>query len=164
LVLEISYISKNYCRNSLVINQFLTIFMKRNYLSSIITIISCLSLGRAEGQNCVLITEPPPVSAGTPTNATVCHAVTGRAIITLNNNITNEDSGGTWTLAPASPNPAGAFNAMAGTFNPNGVALGAYIFRYSVGTATCGDSKDITILIDACCPPKLFLPLTLQRL
>jgi hypothetical protein len=138
--------------------------MKTNYLNSIITIISCLSLGRVEGQNCVLITEPPPVSAGTPTNATVCQAVTGRSIITLNNNITNADSGGTWALAPTSPNPAGAFDAIAGTFNPNGVAVGNYIFRYSVGTAGCGDSKDITILIQACCPPKICLPVTVQRL
>jgi hypothetical protein len=138
--------------------------MKANYLHIIITIVACLSLYRMEAQTCILITEPPPVSAGTPTNAAVCHAVTGRPTIILNNNLTNEDSGGTWALAPASPNPASAFNAIAGTFNPNSVALGSYIFRYSVGTAMCGDSKDITILIEACCPPKLCLPVVLQRL
>jgi hypothetical protein len=134
--------------------------MKTNYFNIIITIISCLILGKANGQTCVLITEPPPVSAGTPTNATVCHAVTGRATITLNNNLTNEDSGGTWSLAPTSANPAIAFDALTGTFNPNGVAIGTYIFRYAVGTAGCGDSKDITILIEACCPPVLCLPVT----
>lgn len=138
--------------------------MKTNHFNIIIIIITCLSFGRLEGQTCVLITEPPPVTAGTATNTTVCHAVAGRPTITLNNNLTNEDSGGTWALAPASPNPASAFDAMAGTFNPNNVALGTYIFRYAVGTMSCGDFKDITVLIEACCPPKLCLPVTLQRL
>jgi hypothetical protein len=138
--------------------------MKNNYLNIIITIVSCLSLGRSVGQNCVLITEPPILNAGTPTNATVCHAVTGRPIITLNNNLTNEDSGGNWALAPSSANPASAFDPMSGTFNPNGVAIGTYIFRYAVGTAGCNDHKDIMILIQACCPPKICLPVTVQRL
>jgi hypothetical protein len=138
--------------------------MKVKYLNIFITFLLCFSFGRNYGQSCIVITEPPPISAGTPTNATLCQAVTGIAIITLNNNLTGEDSGGNWALAPASANPAGAFNAVAGTLNPNGLAAGTYVFRYSVGTMACGDSKEVMVLIQNCCPPKICLPVTVQRL
>jgi hypothetical protein len=138
--------------------------MKINYLNIIIIVLFCFNGGKSYGQSCIVITEPPPVSAGTPTNATLCQAVTGIANIILNNHLTNEDSGGSWALTPASANPAGAFNAIAGTLDPNGLATGTYVFRYSVGTANCGDSKDLMVLIQNCCPPKICLPVTVQRL
>jgi hypothetical protein len=64
--------------------------------------------------------------AGTATNANVCQATTGATVITLNNNLTSEDSGGAWSLAPSSPNPAAAFDNITGTFDPNNVAVGTY--------------------------------------
>jgi hypothetical protein len=106
-------------------------------------------------QNCVSITEPPVLTAGTATNPNVCQATTGAATITLNNNLTSEDSGGSWSLAPSSPNPNTGFDASSGTFDPNGVANGIYIFRYTIGSATCQDTEDVTVLIQNCCAPKV---------
>ncbi|MEY4903447.1 MAG: hypothetical protein RLZZ292_1262 [Bacteroidota bacterium] len=123
----------------------------------------CFFVVQSYAQVCITITEPPAVEAGMPTASTVCQAPSGASAITLNNNLASEDAGGVWTLAPSSPDPMAAFNAGTGTFDPNGVTMGVYVFRYTVGTLGCNDVADVSVTIQNCCPPTLCSPVSVVK-
>ncbi len=123
----------------------------------------CFCVVQSYAQVCITITEPPAVEAGLPTAATVCQASSGVSAITLNNNLASEDAGGVWSLAPSSPDPAAAFNAGTGTFDPNGVTPGSYVFRYTVGVPGCNDMADVAVTIQNCCPPTLCSPVSVTK-
>lgn len=99
---------------------------------------------------------------GSPT--TLCEATSGLSSIDLYEILTGEDAGGTWT--DESGSPAGAnFNAAAGTLDPNGLAAGTYIFEYTQNnTPPCDpNSTQVSVIIENCCPPKVCLPVTVNR-
>ena len=88
------------------------------------------------------------VSAGTA-NAALNFCETDATNISLNDEITVADIGGTWTEVSANSSTGNAFNANAATFNANGQAVGNYTFRYTVtGVAPCGDDfSEVSIII-----------------
>jgi hypothetical protein len=49
--------------------------------------------------------------------------------------------------------------------NLNGLAVGTYVFRYTVtATPPCSpDTEDVTVIIEACCPANICLPVTVVR-
>jgi SdrD B-like domain len=106
-----------------------------------------------------------PVTAGVGTNpAAICQAGSGIANINLAAQITGATSGGTWSQTNGTT-VGTALNTTTGVFNPNGIGVGTYVFRYTVvGTSPCpNDTRDITITIQACCPPSVCLPVTTTR-
>ena len=55
-------------------------------------------------------------------------------IVNLYNEITGEDTGGQWTETTVPSSSSGAFDPIAGTFDPNGEAPGQYSFVYTVNS------------------------------
>jgi hypothetical protein len=114
----------------------------------------------------LMITVNQPVTAGTGTNPTTatCQAGSGLSNINLAGQITGATSGGTWSQTVGTA-VGTALNTATGVFNPNGIAVGMYTFRYTVkGTAPCPDATtDITITIQNCCPPTICIPVTVTR-
>jgi hypothetical protein len=107
----------------------------------------------------------PTVTAGTGTNpATICQGGSGLTTMDLFGQLTSENTGGAWSQTMGSVVSA-ALNTSTGVFNPNGIATGTYVFRYTVtGIAPCpNDTEDITVTIQQCCPQKLCLPITVVR-
>ncbi len=112
----------------------------------------------------IVVNVNTPVTAGIATNpAALCQAGSGLTTVNLAAQIAGETAGGTWTVTAGVPGTA--FNAGAGTLNPNGLAVGTYTFRYTVtATAPCpGDTEDVTVTINDCCPPQICLPVTTTR-
>lgn len=138
--------------------------MNIKYFKSILYTFLLLSNFYVNAQSCVVITEPSPTNAGNATNATVCKANSGLSVIDLSQTLSNEDTGGTWTIAPSSANPNAAFSAASATFNPNNLPNGTYAFIYTVGATGCQDDEMVEILIQQCCPPKICTPVTIRRL
>jgi hypothetical protein len=111
------------------------------------------------------ITVIQPVSAGTGTNPTAyCQAGSGIANLDLFNQLTSETAGGVWSQVSGA-SVGSALNMSTGILNLNGLVVGAYVFRYSVtGTAPCAsDSEDVTVTVNACCPPSICLPASVVR-
>ena len=112
------------------------------------------------------ITVNQPVMAGVGTNpaSATCQAGSGLSNINLAGQITGATSGGTWAQTVGTA-VGTALNTATGVLNPNGLAVGTYVFRYTVkGTAPCpDDTEDITITIQNCCPPTICVPVTVVR-
>ncbi len=87
-----------------------------------------------------------PVSAGTGSSAEVCEQEGIQ--IDLENLLSDNDAGGTWSVQAGSP-ATGTFNAAGGTFDPVGNAEGIYTFEYSLSAADpCSDSvAEVTVNI-----------------
>ncbi|MBK8473705.1 MAG: hypothetical protein IPL33_16970 [Sphingobacteriales bacterium] len=88
------------------------------------------------------------VSAGTA-SAPQSACVNSTNAISLLGLLTEETSGGVWTVASGSP-ASGTFNATNGTFTPNGNAVGTFTFTYTVtGASGCPgtDSETVTIIL-----------------
>jgi hypothetical protein len=112
----------------------------------------------------IVVNVNTPVTAGVGANpAALCQAGSGLSTIILSNQLTGETAGGTWSIVSGTPGTA--FNAGAGTLNPNGLPVGTYTFRYTItAIAPCpGDTEDITVTINNCCPPQICLPVTTVR-
>ena len=92
-------------------------------------------------------------SAGTGSSDNVCNAA-GSANIGLATFLSNADLAGTWAVNATSPQtPQGtAFNAVSGTFNPDGQTPGTYEFTYTISNQTpCTNSVAIvTIVVEDC--------------
>jgi hypothetical protein len=133
------------------------------------TVTTTYSVTTTDSKGCtavdvIIVNVNTPVTAGTATNpAPLCQAGSGLTTVNLANQIAGETAGGTWTVTAGVP--GSAFNAGAGTLNPNGLAVGTYTFRYTVtATAPCpGDTEDVTVTINDCCPPQICLPVTTTR-
>jgi hypothetical protein len=114
----------------------------------------------------MVITVRQPVTAGVGTNpaSATCQAGSGLANISLASQITGATAGGTWSQTSGT-SVGTALNTSTGVFNPNGIQVGTYTFRYTVvGTSPCpNDTEDITITIQACCPPSVCLPIGVTR-
>ena len=109
------------------------------------------------------IVEPALLNAGVGTNpAPIC---SGNSLvpIVLNDLLTGENAGGTWTLESGTPNSTTAFDNTANTFAIKGTSVGVYVFKYQMGTAACGDSENISITIQDCCPAKICLPVKVTK-
>ena len=80
-----------------------------------------------------------PVDAGSALQPdTLCAGTSG--VITLSSLLTGGDAGGTWTEISSQPSAGGAFNAVAGTFDPQAQSPGTYGFRYALDAlAPCPD-------------------------
>ena len=113
----------------------------------------------------IVITVNTPVTAGTGTNpGNICQAGSGIATVSLASQLAGATTGGTW--AQQSGTAVGsALNTSTGALNVNGLAVGTYVFRYTItATAPCpSDTEDITITIEACCKPDICLPVTVVR-
>lgn len=76
--------------------------------------------------------------------------------IDLDNQFTSGNSGGTWALSPASPVPAGTFNAGTNVFTAATADAGTtFTFRYTItGAGGCPNlTYDVPVLVNACdCP------------
>jgi large repetitive protein len=113
----------------------------------------------------VVVTVNSVVTAGTATNpANICQAGSGIANVDLAAQIASETTGGTWSQ-PSGTAVGSALNTTTGVLNVNGLAVGVYVFRYSVtATAPCSpDTEDVTVTIEACCPATICLPVTVVR-
>lgn len=115
----------------------------------------------------LIITVNATATAGTGTNpANVCQAGSGIATMNLETQIAGETAGGAWSqIANGAPTVGTALNTTTGALNLNGLAVGTYVFRYTVKPAApCPtDTEDITVVIEACCPAVICLPVTVVR-
>jgi 3-dehydroquinate dehydratase len=103
-----------------------------------------------------------PVSAGTTSVVPNICINSGLASVNLLSKITGYSATtGTWTQT-SGPATGASFNAAGGIFNPNGLVVGTYVFRYTLtGTYPCpSDTEDVTIIIERCCPVNICLPIT----
>jgi Ig-like domain CHU_C associated/SdrD B-like domain/PKD-like domain len=93
-----------------------------------------------------------------------CQAGSGMATLHLRDYMVNENDGGVWT--DISSTPVGSrFDPVTSNFNTNGLQSGTYVFRYYLtGMAPCAnDARDITIIIEECCPVNVCTPVTIQK-
>jgi gliding motility-associated-like protein len=97
----------------------------------------------------VTITVNNPVTAGTPADP-LEFCQDDATFVDLAAQLTGADPNGTWAETSASPSGGGAFNAVAGTFNPVGQDAGVYTFEYAIDAAApCPDaSATVTIIIN----------------
>jgi Domain of unknown function DUF11 len=112
-----------------------------------------------------VVTVNATVTAGTATNpANTCQAGSGIATMDLASQLAGETTGGTWSQ-PSGTAVGSALNTTTGALNLNGLAVGSYVFRYTVtATAPCPtETADITVVIEACCPTNICLPVTVVR-
>ena len=130
----------------------------------ITNILFLFLLNKNVAQSCITLTEPPIYNAGIATNRKVCQQNSGLTIIDLTSILMGEDSGGTWSVASGSANPGLAFSAGAGTFNPNNLPYGVYLFKYLVGTNNCNDSEEVRVLVEVCCPKQTCVPISVRKL
>ena len=113
----------------------------------------------------IVVTVNTPVTAGTGTNpGNICQAGSGIATVSLAGQLTGATTGGTWAQQSGT-SVGSALNTSTGALNVNGLAVGIYVFRYTItATTPCpSDTKDITITIEACCKPDICLPVTVVR-
>jgi gliding motility-associated-like protein len=97
----------------------------------------------------LILTVVDPPSAGTLVPVPpICQGVP--VIVTLNDALDGETSGGVWTEVSATLSTGGAFDALAGTFTVDAQAAGTYRFAYQVaGTAPCQPaSETIEVVIE----------------
>ncbi|MEM6316160.1 MAG: DUF11 domain-containing protein [Bacteroidota bacterium] len=89
--------------------------------------------------------QPEAGSQATPLD--LCE--TSTTTVTLADELTGDDTGGTWTADGSNPS-GGTFAAGAGTFDPTGASVGTYTFKYKfdAGTACLADSALVTINIE----------------
>jgi subtilisin-like proprotein convertase family protein len=88
------------------------------------------------------------VSAGTAA-APLSACVNSNIGINLFNLLSDETTGGVWTVASGSP-VSGTFSANNGTFTPNGNSVGTFTFTYTVtGSGGCpgSDSETVTVIL-----------------
>ncbi|MCB0516226.1 MAG: choice-of-anchor L domain-containing protein [Chitinophagales bacterium] len=80
-----------------------------------------------------------------------CSSNSGLSVIDLFGNLTDETDDGSWTAAAANPS-GGTFNALAGTFDPNGATAGNYTFTYTIPPpSSCGAlSENVIFTIHNC--------------
>ncbi len=99
-----------------------------------------------------------PADAGTGENIAVCNDTT---LINLFDLLIGGDIDGTWSLEPGSDftNP-GAFDPIAGTFDPNGHPAGNYQFEYLVipDPFAIGCSDSTLVSIDLNIQPEIIVP------
>ncbi len=93
-----------------------------------------------------------------------CQAGSNMSLLHLRDYMVNENDGGVWTDISASP-VGSRFDPSTGYFNTNGLQSGTYVFRYYLtGIAPCAnDARDITIIIEECCPVNVCTPVTIQK-
>lgn len=95
----------------------------------------------------VTITINQPVNAGTA-NAALEFCENAGTLVQLNTLLNGADAGGQWSETSQTPSQAGAFNASAGSFQPNGQAAGTYTFRYLLDAlAPCADDETTVSVI-----------------
>lgn len=68
--------------------------------------------------------------------------------ITLSDLLTDADEGGVWSVADESATPV-SFDATLGQINPNGEIPDTYTFSYTLSTAPCTNTIDISLQITA---------------
>ena len=105
------------------------------------------------------------VAAGTVTNpSSICQAGSGITTMDLTAQLAGETTGGTWAQQSGTAVGA-ALNTTTGALNLNGLAVGSYVFRYTVtATAPCPTvTADVTVTIGACCPVNICLPVAVVR-
>jgi hypothetical protein len=130
-----------------------TVAMAGAYSVTVTNVNSCTAVATAT------VVVNIPVSAGTATNLTgVCLSNAGTANIDLNSQIAGETLGGTWTIVSGAP--GANFTAATGILNPNGLASGTYVFRYTInGIAPCtNDTEDVSVTMYFCCPLPICIP------
>lgn len=113
----------------------------------------------------IQVTVNSATNAGTATNpAPICQGGSGLANVDLFGQLASETAGGIWSQTAGTAVGA-ALDTATGIFNPNGIGNGTYTFRYTVtGIASCpNDTEDVTITIQACCPPKICGTMTVTR-
>ena len=95
---------------------------------------------------------------------TFCQAGSNIPILHLRDYMVNENDGGVWTDI-STTTTGSRFDPITGYLNTNGLGQGTYIFRYYLtGMAPCAnDARDITIIIERCCPEEVCLPVTIQK-
>jgi hypothetical protein len=93
-----------------------------------------------------------------------CQAGSNIPILHLRDYMVNENDGGVWTDINTT-SVGSRFDPVTGYLNTNGLAAGTYVFRYYLtGMAPCAnDARDITIIIEECCPADVCLPVTIQK-
>ncbi|MDZ7877036.1 MAG: PKD-like domain-containing protein [Saprospiraceae bacterium] len=93
-----------------------------------------------------------------------CQAGSNIPILHLHDYMVNENEGGVWTDI-SSTSTGSRFDPATGFLNTNGLAAGTYVFRYYLaGMAPCAnDARDITVIIEECCPAEVCLPVTIQK-
>ena len=109
------------------------------------------------------IVEPALLNAGTGANPTPICSGNSLVPIVLNDLLTGENAGGTWTLESGTPIPTTAFDNTANTFAIKGTSVGVYVFKYQMGTAACGDAENVSITIQDCCPVKICSPVKVTK-
>ncbi|MFN0216595.1 MAG: gliding motility-associated C-terminal domain-containing protein, partial [Saprospiraceae bacterium] len=94
------------------------------------------------------VTVNQPVEAGTP-NAALEFCSGAGQLLQLFAQLNGADGGGQWFETSTLPSQSGAFNASAGTFQPNGQAAGTYRFRYLLtALAPCvNDESEVSVII-----------------
>ena len=85
-----------------------------------------------------LVNQPQTGTALQPLK--ICFRTGGLNLIRLDSLIVGAQTGGVWTIAIGSQQPAAAFNALNGTLNANGLAAGTYKFKYLIAN-TCGQAE-----------------------
>ncbi|HLP93551.1 MAG TPA: proprotein convertase P-domain-containing protein [Saprospiraceae bacterium] len=96
------------------------------------------------GQVTVGVNLPP--EAGTP-NAPLEFCPGTGTNVPLISLLTGADPGGQWQETSVLKSQGGAFNAVAGTFQPNGQTPGTYSFKYLVGGAAPCNEDEATVTI-----------------
>jgi PKD-like domain len=93
-----------------------------------------------------------------------CQAGSNIPILHLRDYMVNENDGGVWTDINTT-SVGSRFDPVTGYLNTNGLAAGTYVFRYYLtGMAPCAnDARDITIIIEECCPAEVCMPVTIQK-
>jgi hypothetical protein len=93
-----------------------------------------------------------------------CQAGSNIPILHLRDYMVNENDGGVWTDI-SSTSTGSRFDPVTGYLNTNGLQAGTYVFRYYLtGIAPCAnDARDITIIIEECCPADVCVPVSIQK-
>ena len=93
-----------------------------------------------------IIVENQAEAGSQATTMIVCESST--TSITLADELTGEDAGGTWTAGGTNPT-GGTFTSATGTFDPTGASVGTYTFTYSLsaGTECAADNAVVSIQV-----------------
>ena len=93
-----------------------------------------------------------------------CQAGSNMATLHLRDYMVNESDGGVWTDV-STTSVGSRFDPLTGYLNTNALQSGTYVFRYYLtGMAPCAnDARDITIIIEECCPVNVCTPVTIQK-
>jgi hypothetical protein len=120
----------------------------------------------ASSSTTVTVTAPP--NAGLGTTAAMCKSEIS-STTNLYTLLTGEQAGGTWSAIAAFPAgmTAAIINAKitSGVLERKGFPAGIYTLQYIVtGTSPCpNDTENVTVTVNACCPPVICMPLATKR-